>query len=90
MSIAHIDTSNHNSLRAVGSLVAESEGDSLPVVVVRAHAGSEARLTLNLTPRSGWGGRGLLGLVCVHSEDERLERQLADGTAFDRCHILPL
>ncbi|RSH87240.1 putative 26S proteasome regulatory subunit [Saitozyma podzolica] len=46
-------------LQDIGALVQRSEMTPLRLVVSR---GSEAqRVVLTLTPRSGWGGRGLLG-----------------------------
>lgn len=63
LSVAHLNSTNHDSLRAVGQLVGASEGVALPLVILRsAGEGQEKqRLSLRLTPRRGWGGRGLLG-----------------------------
>ncbi|WVQ99611.1 hypothetical protein IAU59_006747 [Kwoniella sp. CBS 9459] len=52
-------------IQAIGALVNQSEGASLTLLVLRpTPAPSTApgeRITLQLTPRSGWGGRGMLG-----------------------------
>ncbi|RXK37747.1 hypothetical protein M231_04996 [Tremella mesenterica] len=50
-------TSTTGSLNSIGALVAGSQGTPLIVLVQRG----EEKVQLNLTPRSGWGGRGLLG-----------------------------
>ncbi|ORY73877.1 hypothetical protein BCR35DRAFT_307006 [Leucosporidium creatinivorum] len=67
LSVAHLNSTNHDSLRAVGQLVGASEGVVLPLGILRsAGEGQEKqRLTLRLTPRTGWGGRGLLGCHIV-------------------------
>ncbi|WVW83992.1 hypothetical protein I302_106017 [Kwoniella bestiolae CBS 10118] len=44
-------------IQAIGSVVSRSEGVSLKLLVLRG----EQRITLHLTPRNGWGGRGSLG-----------------------------
>ncbi|GAA6024123.1 hypothetical protein JCM11491_001098 [Sporobolomyces phaffii] len=62
VSIASIDSTNHSDLAAVGQLVARSEGKDVPVVVQRAGG---KRVVLKLVPKSGWGGRGLLGCHIV-------------------------
>lgn len=65
LSISHLNSTNHESLRAVGQLVGASEGAVLPLVILRSVGDGEnaqkQRLSLRLTPRTGWGGRGLLG-----------------------------
>ncbi|GAA5943420.1 hypothetical protein JCM3775_003915 [Rhodotorula graminis] len=61
VSLGAVSTSNPDTLRAVAALVGRSEGTALPVVVTR----NGGRLNLVLTPRSGWGGRGLLGCHIV-------------------------
>ncbi|KAI5479418.1 26S proteasome non-atpase regulatory subunit 9 [Pseudohyphozyma bogoriensis] len=48
-----------SSLQDLAGLVNSSENMALPIVVVR----DSQTLHLRLTPRSGWGGRGLLGFV---------------------------
>ncbi|EIW68081.1 hypothetical protein TREMEDRAFT_33072, partial [Tremella mesenterica DSM 1558] len=50
-------TSTTGSLNSIGALVAGSQGTPLIVLVQRG----EEKVQLSLTPRSGWGGRGLLG-----------------------------
>lgn len=85
-----------DALRAVAALVGRSEGVQLAVVVTR---GAE-RKELMLTPRSGWGGRGLLGcvrLLCFPVA--RFRRARRAGRNQDRsltctglacsCHIVP-
>ncbi|WWC70088.1 uncharacterized protein I206_104035 [Kwoniella pini CBS 10737] len=50
----------HNSqggIQDIGSIVSRSEGVSLRLLILRG----EQRITLNLIPRNGWGGRGSLG-----------------------------
>ncbi|KAK8864483.1 hypothetical protein IAR55_001733 [Kwoniella newhampshirensis] len=44
-------------IQSIGSLVARSEGSTLQILVLR----QEQRVRLSLTPRNGWGGRGMLG-----------------------------
>ena len=46
-------------LNAIGALVSRSEGTELKINVQRE--GSREPVDLVLTPKSGWGGRGLLG-----------------------------
>jgi len=50
-----INQSNHNSLRNLPSVL--SEGNEIPVKIKRR----DQVFDLKLTPRSGWGGRGMLG-----------------------------
>jgi len=50
-----------SSLQPLAELVAAHENRQLPVVIQR----QEELLTLNFTPRGGWGGRGLLGCHIV-------------------------
>lgn len=57
LSLGTVSFADPNTLPAVAALVGRSEGIALPVVVLRAGVKTE----LTLTPRSGWGGRGLLG-----------------------------
>ncbi|TFK52432.1 hypothetical protein OE88DRAFT_1698249 [Heliocybe sulcata] len=49
------------SLQSVGELVALNENRELKVLVLRA----TEQLSLNFTPRKGWGGRGMLGCHIV-------------------------
>ncbi|CAG8586470.1 624_t:CDS:2 [Paraglomus brasilianum] len=55
----HLHADNHRALQAVNLLVSESENKSIDVTIERGDEGQ--RLVLKLTPRRGWGGRGLLG-----------------------------
>jgi len=71
VSLGDVSASTPDTLRAVAALVGRSEGSALPVVVTR----EGDRLELVLTPRSGWGGRGLLG--CVRARSSSLCRLLA-------------
>ncbi|TID26913.1 putative 26S proteasome non-ATPase regulatory subunit 9 [Venturia nashicola] len=48
---------NHDKLSKVAEIVAQSEGRPIAVSILRGSAGHQ----LTLTPRSNWGGRGLLG-----------------------------
>ncbi|KAH8435291.1 putative 26S proteasome non-ATPase regulatory subunit Nas2 [Aspergillus melleus] len=57
---------NHERLTKVAEIVQQNEGRAVPVKVVRKdELGSSADLTLELTPRRDWGGRGLLGCHLV-------------------------
>ncbi|WVR07107.1 hypothetical protein IAU60_004147 [Kwoniella sp. DSM 27419] len=58
---AGVTSSSAGGLQAIGALVNSSEGVSLELLVMR---GNE-KVTLRLIPRSGWGGRGLLGCHIV-------------------------
>jgi len=51
------------ALRAAGTAVAGAEGGEVAFVVLRAGAGGAGTeaVTVTVTPRAGWGGRGLLG-----------------------------
>ena len=48
---------NHSKLARVAEVVQSSQGRTIDVIILR----EEERIGLKLTPRSGWGGRGLLG-----------------------------
>ncbi|GAA5912451.1 hypothetical protein JCM5296_004398 [Sporobolomyces johnsonii] len=61
LTLSTINSSNHDSLRAVAALIGRSEGVELPLAVLRGGQ----KVTLKLTPRAGWGGRGLLGCHIV-------------------------
>ncbi|BGP25302.1 26S proteasome non-atpase regulatory subunit 9 [Rhodotorula toruloides] len=61
LALEAVVASNHDNLRAVAALVGRSEGVALSVKVCR----EGETLTLSLTPRGGWGGRGLLGCHIV-------------------------
>ncbi|ORY07970.1 hypothetical protein K493DRAFT_403534 [Basidiobolus meristosporus CBS 931.73] len=58
-----ITNANHENLQAVGRLVASSEGKTLILLIERNDKVDETptTITMKLTPKSGWGGRGLLG-----------------------------
>lgn len=48
---------NNAKLSKLAEIVQSSQGREIDVIVLR----EEVRVTLRLMPRSGWGGRGLLG-----------------------------
>ena len=54
---------NHEKLTKVAEVVRRHQGRAVTVKVIRPGdvPGEDQELALNLTPRSGWGGRGLLG-----------------------------
>ena len=53
---------NHEKLSKVAETVQSNQGKRLLVRVSRTSAGQDAEdLELGLVPRTGWGGRGLLG-----------------------------
>ncbi|KIW08937.1 uncharacterized protein PV09_00853 [Verruconis gallopava] len=52
---------NHDKLAKVAQIVSQSEGKPIPVTILR---GTQI-LQLTLTPRSNWGGRGMLGCHLV-------------------------
>ena len=53
---------NHEKLSKVAEVVQRSQGRRVIVKISRATSGGEdEELELGLTPRAGWGGRGLLG-----------------------------
>jgi 26S proteasome non-ATPase regulatory subunit 9 len=62
----YVNAENHNGLRRVGECVQGNEGHEILVKVSRPGlAGARQELTLRLTPRRDWGGRGLLGTHIV-------------------------
>ncbi|BGP32781.1 putative 26S proteasome regulatory subunit [Rhodotorula toruloides] len=61
LALESVVASNHDNLRAVAALVGRSEGVALGVTVRR----EGETVKLSLTPRGGWGGRGLLGCHIV-------------------------
>ncbi|RKP05749.1 hypothetical protein THASP1DRAFT_32413 [Thamnocephalis sphaerospora] len=63
----HVHAGNHCQLAALSELVRAKEGQSIALVVKRDSAADKnAELVrLTLRPRSGWGGRGLLGCYLV-------------------------
>ena len=58
---------NHEKLTKVAEVVRRNEGRVVTVKVIRTGeaAGDDQELVLDLIPRSGWGGRGLLGCHLV-------------------------
>ncbi|KIM90509.1 hypothetical protein PILCRDRAFT_84488 [Piloderma croceum F 1598] len=50
-----------SSLQILAELVAVSENRELPIKIVRA----DQTISMKLTPRKGWGGRGMLGCHIV-------------------------
>ena len=48
---------NHQKMTRLAEVVQSSEGRQIDVIVLRA----EERIGIRLTPRTGWGGRGMLG-----------------------------
>ena len=54
---------NHEKLTKVAEVVRRQQGRAVTVKVIRTGdaAGEDQELALSLIPRSGWGGRGLLG-----------------------------
>ncbi|KAF2458255.1 hypothetical protein BDY21DRAFT_341995 [Lineolata rhizophorae] len=54
---------NHEKLGKVAETVSQNEGRQIRVVVERQQGsgGGSTQMELQLTPRRGWGGRGLLG-----------------------------
>ncbi|SCV73760.1 BQ2448_6190 [Microbotryum intermedium] len=56
--IGDIDATNHSSLQAVAALVSTSQDVVLDIRIRRA----EHDILLRLVPKTGWGGRGLLGV----------------------------
>ncbi|WOO81170.1 26S proteasome non-ATPase regulatory subunit 9 [Vanrija pseudolonga] len=60
-SFSGITAASPGGMQAIGPVVARSEGSPLTLLVQR---GNERKL-IRLTPRSGWGGRGLLGCHIV-------------------------
>ncbi|KAI8374233.1 uncharacterized protein BYT42DRAFT_500023 [Radiomyces spectabilis] len=58
----HVHAHNSEGLQALNQLVRQSEGAPIEVVVLRSDA---QRVSLTLTPQSGWGGRGTLGCHIV-------------------------
>ena len=59
------DWSNHERLKKVGEIVQHNVGRPVLVKVLRGTGAEEQELKLQLTPRAGWGGRGLLGCHIV-------------------------
>ncbi|ROW14792.1 hypothetical protein VPNG_03777 [Cytospora leucostoma] len=58
----YVNRTNHDGLKKVAECVQGNEGQRITVKVTRPSAApSQRELQLTLVPRSGWGGRGLLG-----------------------------
>lgn len=58
----YVNRGNHDGLRRVAECVQGNEGQRVLVKVSRrVDSGTRQELQLNLTPKSNWGGRGLLG-----------------------------
>ncbi|KAI2635926.1 hypothetical protein GGS21DRAFT_489640 [Xylaria nigripes] len=58
----YVNKSNHDGLRKVAECVQGNEGQRVLVKISRrGERGVRQELQLYLTPRSNWGGRGLLG-----------------------------
>ncbi|KAI7788926.1 26s proteasome non-atpase regulatory subunit 9 [Diaporthe eres] len=58
----YVDAANHDQLKKVAECVQGNAGQSVLVKISRPSAApSQRELQLNLVPRQGWGGRGLLG-----------------------------
>ncbi|KAL5611815.1 hypothetical protein BROUX41_000610 [Berkeleyomyces rouxiae] len=58
----YVNATNHNGLKRVAECVQGNENQNILVQVSRPLAsGAKEELRLTLTPRSGWGGRGMLG-----------------------------
>lgn len=59
----NVNWMNHEKLTKVAEVVRSNQGRAVTVKVIRAGEapGEDQELALNLIPRSGWGGRGLLG-----------------------------
>ncbi|WVF71259.1 hypothetical protein IAT40_006062 [Kwoniella sp. CBS 6097] len=58
---AGVNHTTSGGIQAIGGLVNRSEGTSLTLLVLRPTPSEPERITLHLIPRSGWGGRGMLG-----------------------------
>ena len=59
------DWSNHERLKKVGEVVQRNIGKPILVKVLRGSGAEAQELSIHLTPRQGWGGRGLLGCHIV-------------------------
>ncbi|KAK4220206.1 putative 26S proteasome non-ATPase regulatory subunit 9 [Rhypophila decipiens] len=60
----YVNFQNHDNLTKVGECVQGNEGQNILVKICRITGGANGtaqELRLTLTPRCGWGGRGLLG-----------------------------
>ncbi|KLJ09970.1 hypothetical protein EMPG_14621 [Blastomyces silverae] len=61
-SVGHVNWTNHENLTKVAEVVQQNEGSAILFKLVRKYESGETKdLTVQLTPRRNWGGRGLLG-----------------------------
>ncbi|KAI1764747.1 hypothetical protein GGR53DRAFT_298006 [Hypoxylon sp. FL1150] len=61
-SFGYVNKANHDGLKKVAECVQGNQGQRILVKISRRIESSRRQeLQLNLTPRSNWGGRGLLG-----------------------------
>ncbi|KAK9370310.1 hypothetical protein V1509DRAFT_617394 [Lipomyces kononenkoae] len=58
-----INAGNHQRLARLATVVQENENSPIEITVIREIDEAQARAEVNLvlTPRQGWGGRGLIG-----------------------------
>ncbi|MBW0510511.1 hypothetical protein O181_050226 [Austropuccinia psidii MF-1] len=61
----HLNAKNHERLTALSTLATEHDGEELNVVWFRSNSGKRQMYSHELVPRSGWGGRGLLGFHII-------------------------
>ncbi|KAK9455054.1 26S proteasome non-ATPase-like protein regulatory subunit 9 [Dipodascopsis uninucleata] len=54
---------NHQRLSRLSTIVQQSENSPIEILIYRQieEAGAHAEINISLTPREGWGGRGMLG-----------------------------
>nr|CAG8478797.1 7530_t:CDS:2 [Entrophospora candida] len=57
----YIHSNNNQNLNALNSFVTENVGKNIGITVERGETHSSQLIVLHLTPRHGWGGKGLLG-----------------------------
>jgi len=64
-----IHAGNHEGLTRLSTIVQQNEGFPINVRLIRRidEARASADLNLSLTPRRGWGGRGMLGCHIIPS-----------------------
>ncbi|KAK9374494.1 uncharacterized protein V1513DRAFT_445832 [Lipomyces chichibuensis] len=58
-----VHAGNHQKLTRLATVVQENENSAIEITVIRDIDEAQARAEVNLilTPRQGWGGRGMLG-----------------------------
>ncbi|KAK7204841.1 putative 26S proteasome non-ATPase regulatory subunit 9 [Myxozyma melibiosi] len=58
-----VNAENHQHLSRLSTVVQQNQGRPIEISLIRDIGGAQARAQINiqLTPRSGWGGRGTLG-----------------------------